>query len=102
MIEVKKELLESFYQQSIKEMKLDGTSFPYKMFVKLVDELRKENLALFNALKDTINAVEKDMRENLDLSDTDLQIIKLNMIWPALCVYNSVKQQLISNELENV
>jgi hypothetical protein len=102
MIKVKKELLESFYEQSVKEMKLEDTQFPYKLFIKLVDEFKDENLELFNTLKDTINAIERDMRENLDISDTDLKIIKLNMIWPALCIYNSIKQQMISNELENV
>jgi hypothetical protein len=65
MIKVKKELLESFYEQSVKEMKLEDTQFPYKLFIKLVDEFKDENLELFNTLKDTINAIVPKIQEEL-------------------------------------
>lgn len=98
MIKITNELLEST-QASI--LRYNG-QFPIDMFIRLSDEMKEENRVLYNSLMVAAHQIADDMIQALNMPEDVRATIVVNNVWLAFITYNTIKQQMLSNELSGI
>jgi len=91
---VSEELIKSIQQQVARRK---GDVVPY--YEDIFDEMKTENLALHDAIVSTVHLMCQ--RAELDPADIQTHFIINNVLNICACVYQSIKQQYIVNELKN-
>lgn len=76
--------------------------FPLDMFIRLSDEMKEENRVLYNSLMVAANQIADDMIQALNMPEDVRATIVVNNVWLAFITYNTIKQQMLSNELSGI
>lgn len=95
MIKITNELLESTEAAIVRH----NGEFPLEMFLRLSEEMREENISLYNSLLFTANRIADDIVDDFSLPQDTKKVIIVNTMWLPLITYNTIKQQMLSNEL---
>ena len=94
---VSKEIIESLVSQTVRTNNSDSLNEYY--FIQKFEEMKSENEFLANSINKTLASYIKTFE--LDTADNRDSFLLINIFNLAIMVYQSIKQQMICDELED-